>query len=453
MNSTISTNIKMPRPKHTESNPKCTQGKNYNCDKCRYITKSPVLMMGHIKSLPLEVLNCETSDLDQYCCKNCDFQTNLKIIYNQHIREYHENNIDCLQDQTKKDIAKSYICQECSFETYSVLLWLKHLDSLCFNAREDFEKICIVSYGDGRWYQCINCAFKSKNLTILKKHQTAKHLLNKKEWFCCSYCKYKAKTKNDLKEHINCEHDKCNFTTKRKLKIKQREPLKHSSNKVALRLQCEQCSYKTKWRSCLKLHINRHKSDEEVEWFYCFSCAYKTKRKGHLKQHTIYKHTTSEAVQWFNCDKCQYKFKTKSDLSRHSKQHLSKEDVQWFKCDKCSFKAKQRSNVKAHALVKHTSNKEALLFHCEHCSYTTKLKYNLKRHITRHKSDEEGDWFYCFNCDYKTRTKGTLKQHMFFKHTPSEAVQWFACDKCHFKSKTRSYLSKHAKQHLSKQDM
>jgi hypothetical protein len=199
MNSNFSTNIKMPSPEHTESNPKCTHGKNYNSDKCPYITKSPVLIMDRIKRLPLELLNCETSDLDKYCCKNCDFQTNLKIIYNQHIREYHRNNIDCLQDQAKKNIVKSYICQKCSFETYSVLLWLKHLDSLCFNAREDFEKKCIVPYDGRRWYQCNYCAFE--NLTILKKHQSAKHLLNKGERFCCSHCKYKAKTKNYLKQH------------------------------------------------------------------------------------------------------------------------------------------------------------------------------------------------------------------------------------------------------------
>jgi KRAB domain-containing zinc finger protein len=263
-----------------------------------YMTKSPVLMLDRIKCWPFELLNCETSDLDKYCCKNCDFQTDLKIIYYQHIRECHGNNIDYLQDQSKKDIVlKSYICQKCSFETYSVLLWLKHLDSLCFNAKEDFEKVQTVSC-DEKWYQCVYCSFETKQPTVLKKHKSAEHIPDEGEWFC-SHCKYQAKPKNHLKQHINCEHDRCDFKTRRKLKIKQNALLKHPSDKEVLWHQCEQCSYKTKWKHCLKLHLNRHKSAEEVKWFYCFSCDYKTETRGCLKQHTIYKHTSSEAVQWF----------------------------------------------------------------------------------------------------------------------------------------------------------
>jgi hypothetical protein len=39
----------------------------------------------------------------------------------------------------KMTVVKNYICQKCSFETYSVLLWIKHLESSCFDTEEKCE--------------------------------------------------------------------------------------------------------------------------------------------------------------------------------------------------------------------------------------------------------------------------------------------------------------------------
>jgi predicted RNA-binding Zn-ribbon protein involved in translation (DUF1610 family) len=78
--------------------------------------------------LPLESSRCERNDLEKYYCKDCHFETDLVVILKQHFREYHRKDTDCVQDQPKNDtVVKSYICQKCTFETYSILMWIKHL--------------------------------------------------------------------------------------------------------------------------------------------------------------------------------------------------------------------------------------------------------------------------------------------------------------------------------------
>jgi hypothetical protein len=170
-------NIKMPNLRCTESTSKCGCRKIHNCYRCPYMTKSPFFMINHMKrnDLPLKSFSCETNDLAKYYCKECDFETDLVIIFNQHVGEYHRKKIDSLQDLPKKDtVVKSYVCQKCAFETYSVLVWIKHLDTLCVNIKEVSKKIGSVSCSDEKWYQCKCCSFKTTPAAGLKKTSTGK---------------------------------------------------------------------------------------------------------------------------------------------------------------------------------------------------------------------------------------------------------------------------------------
>jgi hypothetical protein len=205
-------------------------------EKFTVATKSPPCMVNHAKRhrLPVESFSCETNDLEKYYCKECQFETDLMVIFNQHIREHRRRNIDRVQDQPKSNVEiKSYICQKCSLETYSILLWIKHLDSSCF-----VNKVSNVSrlykrklFDDIICFKCDHCSFKTEVLQYLDKHVERLHTHLMVRWF-----------------------------------------------------QCEACDFKTKYRGSLKIHVNtRHKSDEEANWFYCFNCEYKTRRKKNSK--------------------------------------------------------------------------------------------------------------------------------------------------------------------------
>jgi hypothetical protein len=129
---------------YSKSVPKCGYGK-------MTMTKSHFNMVNHAKHhrLPLESFRCERNDLEKYYCKGCNFETDLFVILKKHLKEYHGNDADCVQDEPRNDaVVKSYICRKCSFETYSCLLWIKHLESPCFDAEEECEKVRTVSCSD-----------------------------------------------------------------------------------------------------------------------------------------------------------------------------------------------------------------------------------------------------------------------------------------------------------------
>jgi hypothetical protein len=154
-----------------------------------------------IHRLQLESCRCERNDLEKYHCKDCNFETDLGVILKQHLRKYHRKDTDCVQDQLRNDtVVKSYICQKCSFETYSVLLWTKHLGSLCFGTEQECDNVCTVSCNNEGWHRCERCSFKTKEATVLERHQIANHSLHEKERFRCFHCKYKGKKQKLSKE-------------------------------------------------------------------------------------------------------------------------------------------------------------------------------------------------------------------------------------------------------------
>jgi predicted RNA-binding Zn-ribbon protein involved in translation (DUF1610 family) len=228
-------NIKMPNLECRGNIPKCGPGKIHNCKRCPYVTKAPFYMVNHAKRhrFPLESSRCERTNLEKYYCKDCNFETDLVVIFKQHHREFHRKDTDCVQDQPKNDIVvKSYICQKCSFETYSVLLWMKHLESSCFDTEDAIH-----------WYNC----------------------------------------------------DKCKYVTKYKSNIKQHKKI-HLSADTLQCYSCDKCEFKTKWSSSIKRHKKIHLSADAIKNYSCDKCEFKTKRNGCLKQHKK-NHMSADAVK------------------------------------------------------------------------------------------------------------------------------------------------------------
>jgi hypothetical protein len=384
--------IKMQNFEYTESIPKCGYGNIHNCKRCPYVTKSLFHMVNHAKryQLPLKSSSCERNDLENHYCKNCNFESDLVVILKQHLREYHRKDTDCVQDQPKSDSeVKSYICPKCSFETYSVLLWIKHFDGSCFDTEEDCEKVDTASCSDEKSYRREYCYKRRKGATVLKKHQNARHPSHRKEKFRCFHCNYKGKTKNHLREHLNYSHA----------------------------------------------------PPEAVHWFHCNECQLKSKSHFNLLKHKKLRHSVN-AVHWFSCDKCEFRTKRNDSLTRHKKIHFSANAVQWYSCDKGECKTKYNRDIKEHKTIQ-LSTDAIQWYSCDKCEFKTKRKDQLKRHTIRHLSADAIQWYICDKCEFETKRKDYLKYHK-NSHCPG----WLRCDKCKYKTKRNDQIKQHKKKHL-----
>lgn len=93
--------------------------------------------------------------------------------------------------------------------------------------------------------------------------------------YICDNCNFKCNTKARWEAHINTELHK---TGQRKLRCDYKEPYK-----------CENCEYKTKNITTMKIHkLNKHSSKEEREKeyiYYCKCCDYGSFSKDSFNLH------------------------------------------------------------------------------------------------------------------------------------------------------------------------
>jgi hypothetical protein len=441
----------MPNLEYNESIPKCGYENIHNCKN---------YMANDVKRhrVPLEPSRCERNDSEKYYCKDCNFETDLVVILKQHIREYHRKDTECVQDQQKNGtVVKNYICQKCSFKTYPVLrlwvlLWIKRLESSCFDTEEECENVRTVSCSDEEWYRCECCSFKTKEATVLGRHQTAKQSLHQKERFCCFHCKYKGKTKNHLREHVNNQHatleavnwfhcNECQFTSKSYFSLCRHKKLQHSADTVQWYSR-DKCEYKTKYNSYLKQHKVINLSADAIQWYNCDKCEFKTKWDHSLKRHKK-NHLSTSDVKWYRCDKCKFKTKRKDKLELHKNINPSADAVQWHSCNRCEYKTKNNSHLKEHKKI-HLSAHAVQWYNCDKCEFKTKWKENLKRHTKLHLSADALQWHSCDKCEYTTLYNRHLERHKTI-HLAGHAVQWYNCDKCEFKTKSKENLKRHQK--------
>jgi uncharacterized protein YlaI len=238
----------MQNLEYSESIPKCDYRKIHNCKRCPYVTRSIFFMVNHAKRhpLPLKSLSSERNDLEKFYCKDCNFETDLVVIFKQHLGQYHRKGTDCLQDQPKNDaVVKSYICQKCSFETYSVLLWIKHLNTSCFDTEEESEKVNTV-----QWYNCDKYEFKTKRKLKQKRHRKNPLSADAVKWFSCDECEFKTKRNDHLKRH----------------------KIIHLSADAIQWYSCDKCEYKAKCKKDVKYHETTHLLTDSSEWYSCDKC-------------------------------------------------------------------------------------------------------------------------------------------------------------------------------------
>ncbi|XP_063927325.1 zinc finger protein 711-like [Zophobas morio] len=296
-------------------------------------------MMNYVKRRQVRVrqFNCEIENIEIYSCKYCLFQTEISILFKQHIQDHDSVKRDKIRENYT---VKTYICKKCQFETYFALKWLQHtatcvvkkknqiINTKCQNCPDEIKEKSTVSVQSSiKWHQCEKCPFHTTHKGTLKNHIIARHLNAEDiKWYKCEECPFQTKMKGNLKLHVIARH-------------LNEEDIKW--------YKCKKCPYKGKRSSNLNQHINAAHSDEQyIKWYQCTKCSYRSKHSGHLERH--------KATHTYECEQCPFRTKNTSSLHKHvNSQHSDKCEIKWFQCDVCPYKAKRKFHLKRHVSARH----------------------------------------------------------------------------------------------------
>ncbi|CAK1592802.1 unnamed protein product [Parnassius mnemosyne] len=215
-------------------------------------------------------------------------------------------------------------------------------------------------------------------------------------------CEDKPKKKKRQGETIFCEL--CDYSTCHKncLKI---HMLSHNTTKP---FACEFCDYATKY----PLALNRHKSSKhqaenedpngskkEIPFYKCDQCDYVSRFKSNLKSHKR-KHKTEKQ---FKCSECSYETAYRHNFMKHCRQHSKIT----FNCDKCDFVTQYEGHIYRHLSNVHNDVMD-YGYTCNFCDFSTAVRWRLNIHQQR--SKQEG-LLKCANCDFETMYKCEMKRH------------------------------------------
>ncbi|RZC40895.1 hypothetical protein BDFB_012210 [Asbolus verrucosus] len=237
--------------------------------------------------------------------------------------------------------------------------------------------------------QCPMCLFESQCEVVFQHHMKTDHetfslleefIVQNEHIICpCDICTatsdMKIEVKDELFEEFNFEDTilmesllKCeaeadaNLINQKCAKSANSKKYKEEMVNEIMVFKCEQCSFQTKQKNSMRVHIKgQHTAEEEIKWFQCDHCSFKTKTRSCFNYH-LFKHKKPEDIKWFKCEQCEYKAKTQGRLNQHIvKTHTAPEDVKWLKCEHCPHIAKRKPYLKQHMLRKHPNQAKYLL--------------------------------------------------------------------------------------------
>ncbi|XP_018578307.1 protein hunchback-like [Anoplophora glabripennis] len=154
--------------------------------------------------------------------------------------------------------------------------------------------------------------------------------------------------KSDWKDAQGCKHEngsgnECNSTTKA---FSTSHQLMHEYASQVKMYMCNDCNYKTKYRSYIIKHQLKHKDPSQVKMYKCTSCDYETKYKHSFKHHEL-KHKDPSQVQVYRCDKCDYKTIYKNYVKQHQLRHKESSQDQVYRCNDCNYQTKYKGVMTA----------------------------------------------------------------------------------------------------------
>ncbi|XP_058793154.1 zinc finger protein 729-like isoform X2 [Phymastichus coffea] len=341
----------------------------------------------HQKALSAHTIHCQI-----YNCNHCIFHTFRKSQLKKHIYQNHKTKVVFLKNNLDIRIASCQLDIPTSSST-------EQMCRICYEIFQNKEALCIHAI-NCKEYECTLCKYKTYIQADLMNHIQHKHEQNGslcKNRIECPKCGKKYKNKQVVTRHlIYCDKDflqcdYCPYKTKRPKTLKKHVDLIHPST---LELEdsvdspddeptamCDKCGQKLKDHETIMFHNFYCPKKPFLD---CNMCSFKTRYGLCLKNHVLRVHCWS-ILESYECPKCSGKLKTQETFRRHL---FSCIPDTVLRCSLCSYMTRDPSCLSDHVIDKHYKNdvlitSETKLIPCPKCgnkvnnpqSWHSHLKY------------------------------------------------------------------------------
>ena len=422
------------------------------CDLCEVSFTDVDQLTSHRKA-EHQIDQLENKNTSVFTCSECDFNTDDKSVFNEHLRYFHKE--------------KKFACEFCDkrFVSQSKLVEHKIIHSgersyVCNSCGKAFSrsyhlKVHARLHTGERPYKCVQCQKTFVDSSALRGHLKT-HSEDKPHK--CKTCNRAFKDRGNLRQHeathkperpYKCDQCSQAFTFKRNMlrhaEIHQKKPAANTDYNI---YKCDFCIKIFSSKSELTEHNQtEHPNDPSIQSSHVFKCVQKNcekifPTKDLFMSHVDLVHKEKEVEKEegpFSCQHCGVQFVNLKTLRHHSK--TSHSNVGGFKCSLCNKKYKNECDLRSH-MKDHTDKRRKYV--CDYCSKAWDKPSDLVKHIRVHTGEKP---FKCQECDKSFSDKSLYLKHIRIHKASESSV--FVCGVCDKKFQVQSNLEKHIKTHTN----
>ena len=361
-----------------------------------------------------------------------------------------------LKEEADEHLLKELHCNLCEYKT---------------NQKRNFNNH-LLKLHDIHSDPCHICDFKTHQPSKLAKHLLEEHGISKYSGhLACHLCPYKTDQSHNLNTHILKHHGEysnpchiCDFKTHQSKILTEHLYKEHGISRFSGDFACHICDYKTYSRSNINVHVTKMHGEFSEYAYSCHCCDFKSNLKTELKKHALDIHNIPNYVcdppkksgGKHLCHLCDFQADLQRNLTNHLK-HTHGEITSKSRgkegskcCHICDFRTKYTSGLKSHvanmhgevelknisiyskAKRKYTKDENGFNV-CPFplCDYKSKGAAKLKRHFAKihkdieldtmaPKSKEDKNSKKCHLCNFSTKFTSNLKNHIVRSHGKSE---------------------------------